>query len=199
MKKALKNIKLINSKCQPANLKMLLTKARFEPSRTQKQEHQGVKKVNCCTTKTCLTCTVLEETDKVTFNSCQKTILIKNVMDCSCKDILYLLTCGGCNKQYIRETSDLRARVRTHKQQILDPRLWHLYMSHHIAHCAVGKRKLFMIIPFLSLTHGDKFYRIEQEQYFIRKYCPELNRDKIAPNHKETERNLHSIHRAHPF
>ena len=112
---------------------------------------------------TCLTCTVLEETDKVTFNSCQETVMIKNEMDCSCKDIIYLLTCSGCKKQYIRETNNLRARVRTHKQQILDPRLRHPYMSHHIAHCAIVKRKLFMIVAFFSLNHGDKFYRVEQE------------------------------------
>ena len=44
-------------------------------------------------------------------------------MDCSAKDILYLLKCGGCNKQYIGATGDLRATVRVHKQQIKDPRL----------------------------------------------------------------------------
>ena len=181
MKKALKNIKLINSKHQPSNLKELLTRARFELSTTQKQEHQEVKKVHRCTTKTCLTCTVLEETDKVTFNSCQETFMIKNEMDYSCRDIIYLLTCGGY------KTSNLRARVRTHKQQILDTRLRHLYVSHHIAHCAIGKRKLFTIVPFFSLNCGDKFYRIEQEQYFIHKYRPELNRDKIVPNHEKTQ------------
>ena len=89
-------------------------------------------------------------------------------------------------KQYIGETSNLRARVRTHKQQILDPRLRHLYVSHHIAHCAIGKGKLFTNVPFFSLNRGDKFYRTEQEQYFIRKYRPELNRDKIAPNQEES-------------
>ena len=172
--------------CQTSNLKKLLTKARFELSATQKQEHQGVKKVHHCTTKTCLTCIVLEETDKVTFNSCQETFMIKNEMDCSCKDIIYLLTCGGFRKQYIEEISNLRARFRTHKQQILDPCLWHLYVSHHIAHCTIAKRKLFTIVPFFSLNRGDKFYRKKQEQYFIPKYCPELNRDKTAPNHEET-------------
>ena len=96
MKKALNNIKLINSKRQPSNLKKLLTRERFDLSTTQKQEHQGVKKVNRCTTKTCLACTVLEETDKVTFSSCQETFMVKNEMDCSCKDIIFLLNCGGC-------------------------------------------------------------------------------------------------------
>ena len=107
MKKSLKNIKLVNSKRQPSNLKKLLTRARFELSTTQKQEHQGVKKVHRCTAKTCLTCTVLEETDKVTFNSCQETFMIKNEMDCSCKDIIYLLTCGGCKKTVHRRNQHL--------------------------------------------------------------------------------------------
>ena len=43
MKKALKNIKLINSKRQPSKLKKLLKRERFESSTTQQQEHQGVK------------------------------------------------------------------------------------------------------------------------------------------------------------
>ena len=64
-------------------------------------------------------------------------------MDCNAKDILYLLKCGGCNKQYIRETGDLRARVRVHKQQIKDPRLRKLYVGHHIAHCALTRAALF--------------------------------------------------------
>ena len=163
-----------------------MNKSKVRAKHNPKTRTSRSEKVHRCTTKTCLTCIVLEETDKVTFNSCQETFMIKNEMDCSCKDIIYLLTCGGCKKQYIGETSNLRARFRTHKQQILDPCLWHLYVSHHIVHCVIGKRKLFTIVPFFSLNCGDKFYRIEQEQYFIRKYRPELKRDKIAPNHEET-------------
>ena len=72
-----------------------------------------------------------------------------------------LIKCNGCNKEYIGETENLRARVRVHKQQILDPHLRQLYISHHIAHCAIGKPELFKIIPFFFVNHNDRIYREE--------------------------------------
>ena len=95
-------------------------------------------------------------------------------MDCDAEDIIYLLNCGGCHKQYKGETGELRARVRIHKQQIKDPNLRTLDVS-HTAHCTIGKEKLFEIIPFYFVNRGDRLYREEIEQYFIDKFKPEQN------------------------
>ena len=74
-------------------------------------------------------------------------------------DIVYLIRCAGCNKEYIGETSNLRPRVRVHIQQTLDPRLRHLCVNHHIAHRTTGKPTLFQITPFFSINRDDKKYR----------------------------------------
>ena len=92
--------------------------------------------------------------------------------------VVYLIRCTGYDKEYIGETSNLRARVRVHKQQTLDPRLRHLYVNHHIAPCAIGKPILFRITTFFSINCDDKIHCEEIEQHFIRKFPPELNRDK---------------------
>ena len=108
-----------------------------------------------------------------------KPLIIKSRMDCTATNIVYLIRCTGCSKEYIGESSNLRARVRVHKQQTLDPRLRHLYVNHHIAHCAIGKPTLFQIIPFYAVNGDDKIFREEIELHFIKKFRPELNRDKI--------------------
>lgn len=99
-------------------------------------------------------------------------------MDSTAMDIIHLIRCTGFGKEHIGETSNLRARVGVHKQQTLDPRLRHLSVNHHIAHCAIGKPILFRITLFFSINCNDKTYREEIEQHFIRKFRPELNRDR---------------------
>ncbi len=87
------------------------------------------------------------------------------------------MKCSGCDKEYIGETSNLRARVQVHKRQIFDPHLRHLYVCRHIAHCAVGKETPFKIIPFSSLKRYDKHFCEETKHHFIRKFQTELNQD----------------------
>ena len=97
-------------------------------------------------------------------------------MNCEAKDIIYALQCGGCEKQYIGETGDLRARVRLHEQHIFNPRYRTLYVSHNIARCTTGKATgHFRIVPILLLNRNDRLYREEMELSLIYKYKPELN------------------------
>ena len=91
-------------------------------------------------------------------------------MDCSAEDIIYVIECAGCNKQYIGETGNLRDRERVHKQHIFTPYLRNQYVSHHIAHCAIGKRTPFKITPVLHVNRDDRIYREEMEQSLIRKF-----------------------------
>ena len=174
MKKAIQNVQLINSKRQPPNLKKLLTRAKFVEDTDDNDLHE--EKDKKCNRRKCGTCELIGNCSEVKLNNIKAPFKIKAKMDCDAEDIIYLLNCGGCHKQYIGETGELRARVRIHKQQIRDPNLQTLYVSHHIAHCTVGKKKLFEIILFYFVNHGDRLYREEVEQYFIDKFKPELNR-----------------------
>ena len=173
MQRGLQKFMLINSKRQPPSLKKLLTHAKF----SDKEKGSSTTTVNHCKDKRCKACDVLHTCNELKFNKSSENFKIKANMDCSAKDILYFLKCGGCNKQYIGETGDPRARVRVHKQQIKDPRLRKLYASHHIAHCALTRATPFSIVPFFFINRGDKIYREVIEEHFIQKFRPELNRD----------------------
>ena len=99
-------------------------------------------------------------------------------MNCEAKDVIYALQCGGCEKQYIGETGDLRARVRVrlHKQHIFNPRYRTLYVSHYIARCTIGKATgHFRIVRILFLNRNDRLYWEEMELSLMYKYKPELN------------------------
>ena len=115
---------------------------------------------------------------EVLFNNSSTPFQIKENMDCTAQDIIYVIKCSGCNKQYIGETGNLRDRVRVHKQQIFTPYLRNFYVSHHIAHCSVGKRTPFSITPILQLNRNDRIYKEEVEKSLIKKFRPELNRDR---------------------
>ena len=114
MKRGLQKFKLINSKRQPPSLKKLLTHTQF----SDKEKGSFTTTVNHCKDRRCKTCEVIHTCNEMKFNKSSENFKIKANMDCCAKDMLYLLKCGGCHKQYIGETRDLRARVRVHKQQI---------------------------------------------------------------------------------
>ena len=175
MKKALEGIKLINSRRQPPNLERTLTRAKFNfPAQVQTG---NITKTKHCNNGKCGTCEVLFERNEVIFNNNSTPFKIKETMDCSAEDIIYVIECAGCNKQYVGETGNLRDRVRVHRQHIFTPYLRNQYVSHHIAHCAIGKRTPFKITPILHVNRNDRIYREEMEQSLIRKFRPELNRE----------------------
>ena len=50
---------------------------------------------------------------------------------------MHILICGNCKKTYIGEHGNiLRNRVRVHRQQIDNPSLINLKVSHHISQCS---------------------------------------------------------------
>ena len=141
MKRAMAKVQLINSKRQPPSIKQMLTKARFvsNTERLPNHNNDNNSKITKCNNKRCGTCPLIFECNEINLKKSDKPFTIKSRMDCTAMDVVYLIRCTGCDKEYIVETSNLRARVRVHKQQTLDPRLRHLYVNHHIAHCAIDK------------------------------------------------------------
>ena len=96
---------------------------------------------------------------------------IKSNIDFSAKIALYLINCSGCNKEYISQTSNLRPRIRIHKQQILNPNLRTLYVSRHMAHCSISKEIPIIIIYFLTFDRNDIIEREEKEITSSRSTC----------------------------
>jgi Tfp pilus assembly protein PilV len=70
-------------------------------------------------------------------------------MSCDTRDVIYVITCPGCNEYHIGETSNtLRSRARVHKQQINTPAYRQIQLSAHIETCG---NKQFTIFSFYKL------------------------------------------------
>ena len=64
----------------------------------------------------CLTCNYINDGfTKYTFNATDETRLINHHIDCNSKNVIYMIQCNHCHKQYIGETKRrLRDRFNEH-------------------------------------------------------------------------------------
>jgi len=144
MANALKTSKIIASRRQSPSLKKLLTRASLN-------QNMGV--VSHCTDKRCKTCPYMPIVSSLSFHSTGKVFYLRNEFTCTSRNLIYCITCKGCNKQYIGETGDiLRNRMTLHRQQIREPKYCVLHVSEHIAKCAKRTPIQFEIIPFYKLA-----------------------------------------------
>ena len=96
-------------------------------------------------------------------------------MNCTVKNVLYVLICNGCNEYYIGQTGDkLRNRKTAHEQQIRDPSTRQMPVSDHIDNCCKTEPK-FYIFPFYKFQNDDVSARLTKEHYFIDVFSPNLN------------------------
>ena len=94
-------------------------------------------------------------------------------------NILYLLTCPVCNKQYVGKTEDCRHRMNNHKKDVRNPKQKTLYAYKHFKNCLIQKfgelkEPLFFCTPFLYVN--DPIKRHNLEQFYIKKFKTELNK-----------------------
>ena len=123
----------------------------------------------------CGTCVHIQEGSTFTFKN-QKTFTVKTNIDCSCKGIIYAITCNGCQENYIGQTGDFRKRVTVHKQQIKEKNYEQIPLSGHIRNCAKNLQPNFYIFPMYYFFHSStESERIIKEKRFIDKYNPKLN------------------------
>ena len=113
MQNALSNKLIIKSKRQPQNLKHLLTRAKF--TEIDERNENMVKK---CGRSNCRLCIYLTEGSEFDFKS--KIFKINAPMTCNVENVVYVISCRGCNELYIGETNNLRKRMTVHRQQIRD-------------------------------------------------------------------------------
>ena len=170
LKTIMSKTKVIHSQRQPRNLKRMLTNSYFSRRNDTDPE------VKICGTKRCGTCPYLKEGKEFTFSATNETFRIKHSMSCTSNNLIYVITCAGCGKNYIGETGDvLRNRVTVHKQQVRDPSTRMLGVSKHIDECAVGLTPQFSIFPFYKILSSSENMRKNKEKLFISKYKPVLN------------------------
>ena len=104
-----------------------------------------------------------------------KTCQVKEDMNCTVRNVLYVLVCNGCNEYYIGQTGDKLRNIKTfHEQQISDPSTKQMPVSAHIENCCIAEPK-FSIVPFYKFQNDDVSARLAKERYFIDVFSPNLN------------------------
>lgn len=160
-KEIFKDIKFISSKRQPKNLKRILC-----PSNLKENY-----KVTKCQDSRCGTCHHITEGSEYNFKG--RRFKVNANMSCDTKNVLYVITCPGCQEYYIGETSNpLRARIRVHKQQINTPAYRQIRLSEHLDVCG---EKQFHVFPFYKCLGNSDIMRFEKEKHFINVFKPKLN------------------------
>ena len=167
MNKICNNFTFIKSKRQPPNLKKILTSAKF---RENESNNYNVKK---CGGSKCGLCDYLIEGKHYNFNG--KKFYVNKNMSCDVENVIYVITCNGCNKYYIVQTGDkLRMRRTVHAQQIRDPSTRQIPLSAHLDTFCKTEPK-FSIFPFYKCFSNKLSVRLVKENYFIKSFQPELN------------------------
>ena len=93
-------------------------------------------------------------------------------MSCDTKNVLYVITCPGCQEYYIGETSNsLRACIWVHKQ-MNTPAYRQICLSEHLDVCG---EKRFHVFPFYKCLGNSDLMRFEKEKQFINIFKPKLN------------------------
>ena len=169
LKEILNTHKIIRGHKQPKSLKRILTKAALPPKATET-------KVSKCGRSNCATCPNLLEGSTFLFKEGQN-FRVKSNFTCASENLIYVITCMGCQQKYIGSTSlTLRRRCTLHRQQIASPEYRMIPLSGHIENCAQNFKPQFLIFPFFQLAHNtSRQFRLNKENFFIEKYTPKLN------------------------
>ena len=104
--------KLIDCKRQPSNLKRLLFSSNFSTNKpTFKTKKCG---------KSCFCCIIEAELFK--FKSWHQPFVLKSNFNSETPNLIYVIICSGCNKEYIGQTGrQLKKRLCIYRQHIRQP------------------------------------------------------------------------------
>ena len=103
MKNVLQKNPIIKSHRQPKNLKKLITRAKFE-----EKQNDIPPSISKCGRSNCGICDILVKGESFKFQN-GPLFKVKTNMDCSSKNLLYVIKCEGCEENYIGQTgNDLR-------------------------------------------------------------------------------------------
>lgn len=163
-----KNARFIKSQKQPQNLGQLLQKSDI----SQINKTSGCNK---CKQNRCATCKFILEGREVEFSHANKTFILYRNFSCNSTNLIYKITCKGCNEYYIGQTANLKSRLNNHKFCVENEAYRVQNVHRHIGECAKNLVNKFSIIPFYICKNDTKINRLATETYFIRKFKPKLN------------------------
>ena len=105
------------------NLRDLLVRAKLKNPSTASQPNHSFGTFRCNSKHGCLTCPHIDnERTNYTFNNTGEVREIKQQMTCKSTNLIYMIECKRCKKQYIGETKrTLRERFTEHRQATNNP------------------------------------------------------------------------------
>ncbi|XP_060598432.1 uncharacterized protein LOC132752158 [Ruditapes philippinarum] len=148
---------------RPKSLRDILVRAQLRPIMTDKEGQSGP-----CGTPRCQTCAVMLLTK--TFSSkIGAKISLKDIMNCKTANVIYLISCKVCNKQYVGETKlPLNKRMNLHRSDWKtrkfnrSPVAEHFHLEGHS----------FKDVSLCCIEHNTKWSDItrkSRETYWIRR------------------------------
>ena len=162
------NIKLIQSKRQPPNLIIFLTKAEYG---------EFLSGTFNCSDKRCECCNYLLINYHYAFKNVQITFKLENHITCDSFNLIYGVICDKCKEENIGETGEgktkLRDRVRVYHQHIRQPQYQQLKVEGHLRVCGNGE---FQIFPLSQMRSQDTNLRRSYETRFHQKFKTKLNK-----------------------
>lgn len=167
--------KIIDSRREPSNLLRIFQHSRFDESGSAAR----IKGVSKCNMPRCKLCEDIIETDSIFFNNLGCNFRIDAQMDCTVRNVVYALFCGGCAQSYVGETVCLRDRATSHRSNSkVDPtedtsRVV-AEVSKHLHECGQG----FKICPIVKVKDECKILRLFIEDQLIKLLKPDLNADR---------------------
>ena len=174
------NFRIIDSQREPPSIGSLLQNSRFDENPSSNSG--GVKK---CGIKGCGCCEDILEVSSFYFNCSSIHFKIKAPMDCTVRNVIYMIQCKRCSQTYIGETVNFRNRMSSHKTNSADSYCSIQEVSSHLYKCGGG----FWKLPIFKVNVENKIARLVIENNLIKKLKPDLNRDQrnllhlsIGPN-----------------
>ena len=127
-----------------------------------------------CENRYCHTCVNVTRCSSVTSNTTKFVFKIRQDLHCNSKNLIYLVHCKECNKQYIGQTKrSLRLRTNNHRADIIEPKN-NSSVSHHFnnGRCALVDFSITPIFkcPVLDTEKETTKLRLQIEQFFIEKF-----------------------------
>ena len=177
------NRKIVAARRQPPSLKTHLFRPRFE----SKPQDSNPGSVTACRNvpnrkptrgQPCRCCDAINECSSFQF-SANEIFELRWHFTCDSMNLLYVLTCSGCDAYYIGQTErTVRERCGDYRRAVSDEKYHTQGVHRHIAQCGKGR---FQITPFFKIKSNDRGHTtiLTYESQFIKKYKPALNESKL--------------------
>ena len=162
--------RIIDSRREPRSLLRMFQHSKFDEVRPASISRCVTK----CGSPRCKLCLCIMEGDSVFFRNSGMRFVVKTHMDCTTRNLIYALFCGGCGHSYIGETVCLRDRIATHRNNSKCVNNAVMKVSRHICECGEG----FKVCPLLKVNQECKITRLVKEDNLVKLLKPDLNADR---------------------